>query len=194
MNDVANARFAERRATDRYRSVLTAGRIVIDGRDCFCLVRNVSAGGLMIEMATPPGAGDRVLIETAGLPPCGATVIWREGRLVGLEFETRQDVEIICRRGVADAGLIVRGPRFRSDRVAEFVADGRNSVVEVVNISIGGAKLRGATGIAVNVLGRLIMGKPMPALAGSVRWTVGEEVGFRFAEPLGREAMAALLN
>lgn len=187
-------RRSERRATERYRSVLTAGKIVFGDRDHFCLVRNVSTGGLMIEMPTPPRPGTRVQVETAGLNPCYATVIWSEDRLAGIEFEQPQDVDIVCRRGVADAGLIVRGPRFRSDRVAEFVTSDRNCVVEVVNISVGGAKLRGVTGLAVNALGQLIMGSPMPPLMGSIRWAVGEEVGFRFTDALSRDTMAVLLN
>jgi len=187
-------RLAERRATDRSRSVLTAGKLVVDGRDRFCLVRNVSPGGLMIEMPTPPRAGQRVHVETAGLDPCAATVVWSEDRLVGLEFDAIQNIDLVCRRGVADAGLIVRGPRFRSDRVAEFVVDGRCRIVEVVNISVGGAKLHGVSGVAVDTMGRLVMGKPMPPLSGSVRWAAGDEVGFRFTDSLSREAMAALLN
>ena len=194
MIDQATARQGERRGTERTRSVLTAGKVVVDGRDFFCLVRNVSAGGLMIEMPTPPAPGRRIQIETAGLNPCIATVVWREDRLCGIEFEAPQDADIICRRGVADAGLIVRGPRFRSDRLAEFITDDRNRVVEVVNISVGGAKLRGVSGLTVNAVGRLIMGSPMPPLLGNVRWAVGEEIGFRFTDALSRDAMAALLN
>lgn len=194
MIDQSYTPFRERRATDRHRSVLTAGKIVFDGRDHFCLVRNVSAGGLMIEMRRPPRTGRRVQIETAGLNPCRATVIWSEDRLVGLEFEQPQNVDIVCRRGVADAGLIVRGPRFRCNRIAEFIADDRSCIVEVVNISVGGAKLRGVSGIGINASGRLVMGKPMPPLAGSVRWRVGEDIGFKFADALSRDMMAVLLN
>lgn len=190
----SNARLAEQRSTDRHRSVLTAGKIVVDGRDHFCLVRNVSTGGLMIEMPTPPAPGQRVQIETAGLDPCDATIVWREDRLVGLAFDQAQNVDIICRRGATSNGLIVRGPRFRSDRVAELVIGQRSCIVEVVNISIGGAKLRGASGLVANDLGRLVMGKPMQPIVGNVRWAVGEELGFQFTDGLSRDAIAVLLN
>ncbi|QDZ07999.1 PilZ domain-containing protein [Sphingomonas panacisoli] len=185
---------SERRAAERHKSVLTAGKIVVAGRDHFCLVRNVATGGLLIEMPEPPAAGSRVRIETAGLEACDASVIWREDRLAGLEFLLPQDVDLVGRRVSGEAGLVVRGPRFRSDRVAELRIADRHRVVEVVNISIGGAKLRGASGLESNALGQLIMGRPMPALLGNVRWSVGDEVGFKFAQPLSRESMAVLLS
>jgi len=60
----------ERRSTERFVSLLRVGALTIDGRRELCLIRNVSAGGMLIRPYSPLAVGTAV----------GWTVVGRHGR------------------------------------------------------------------------------------------------------------------
>lgn len=92
--------FPERRDEPRHRSVRAIGKIAVAGRKLFCLVRDVSASGLMIEMRDPPAPGTDVTIETPGLAACRARIVWRKNQFAGIAFAEPQNLAAICRCGI----------------------------------------------------------------------------------------------
>lgn len=94
--------YFERRDKPRHRSVRAIGKIAVAGRKCFCLVRDVSTGGLMIEMRDPPAPGTDVTIETPGLAACRARIAWRKNQFAGIAFDEPQNLDAICRRGIGE--------------------------------------------------------------------------------------------
>lgn len=184
----------ERRADDRHRSVLAVGKVVVRARERFCLIRDVSSGGLMIETTDAMLPGDRVMVETLGLDACPARVAWFREGAAGLAFEAPQNIDALCRRGVDARGQVMRAPRFRSDRLACLRLAAYDTTVEIVNISAGGARLHGAGGIQGDVPGCLVLGAPLSPIAGWTRWAAGEDVGFRFAAALDRRALLTLIG
>jgi hypothetical protein len=79
----------ERRAEPR-RPVLKGGRIVFNNgfSTIDCRVRNLSAGGARLQVASVVGVPDRfdlVMTDTKERRPC--RIAWRNANLVGVAFE-----------------------------------------------------------------------------------------------------------
>jgi hypothetical protein len=184
----------DRRGDIRHKAVLAVGKLVIDGHERFCLVRDISSGGMKVETTHAPERGALVTVEMRGLAPCRARVAWREGELAGLMFEEQQDVEIFGNRRADAAGWQARAPRFVTDRVAELRVDCRPEIVEVVNLSVGGARLRGVSGFDVNTAGQLLLGNGLAPLVGFVRWNAEDDIGFKFATAIDRKSLMALIG
>jgi hypothetical protein len=53
----------ERREDERFVTILRVGVLVIEGRRELCLIRNISAGGLMAHVYSPVEPGQRVVVE-----------------------------------------------------------------------------------------------------------------------------------
>ena len=184
----------ERRTGDRHKSVLAVGKVVKDGRERFCLIRDISTGGLMVETNDQLAPGDTVMVETLGLPISEARVVWSEGKLTGLAFGTSKDPETICRRGVDGNGHTIRAPRFQSDRPARLRLAGRDVKVNIANISVGGARLIGVSSVHTDAPGELIVDPHTSPIRGHVRWVADNEIGFRFAPALERRTLVSLIE
>ncbi|MDO7841318.1 PilZ domain-containing protein [Sphingomonas immobilis] len=184
----------ERRSDVRHKAVLAVGKLIVGGHERFCLVRDISSGGMKVETTHAPERGTLVTVEMRGLAPCRARVAWRDGELAGLMFEEQQDVEVIGNRRADASGWHARAPRFEVDRVAELRVDCRPKIVEVVNVSVGGARLRGVSGFDVNTAGQLLLGNGLAPLAGFVRWNAEDDIGFKFATAIDRKSLMALIG
>ncbi|ABD87111.1 PilZ domain-containing protein [Rhodopseudomonas palustris] len=69
------------------RRVLKAGTIVFGGGGISCTVRNLSASGAALDVASPMGIPEQfeLMIETDALArPCH--VIWRKEKRIGIAF------------------------------------------------------------------------------------------------------------
>lgn len=167
----------DRRDGERFITLLRVGSLVIDGRRELCLIRNVSAAGMLIRAycAIPPGT--RLSIELkSGQPACG-TARWTDGDSVGVLFDDPIDVVGL----LSSAG---QGPRPRMPRVeVECIATIRHEAdlhrVRTLNISQGGVRvscnrpLAIGSGVTVTLPGF----EPQPA---TVRWNEGTCFGITF--------------
>lgn len=77
----------DKRSTPRYR-VLKAATISFGGGAISCTVRNLSVSGAALEVASPIGIPDSIVLELEGSRrPC--RVIWRTERRIGVRFTDR---------------------------------------------------------------------------------------------------------
>lgn len=194
MNLMHDAATLDRRSSERHKSVLAVGKMVKDGRERFCLIRDIADGGLMIETSDALALGEAVMVETLGLSAASARVVWREGKMAGLAFDTRQDVDAMCRRGTDDNGFTIRGPRFASGHSARLRLGHRDLPVTIADISVGGARLIGVSEVQPDTPGYMILGPDAQSVHGFVRWNRDDEIGFRFAPALDRRTLIALID
>ncbi|WP_184068084.1 PilZ domain-containing protein [Sphingosinicella soli] len=68
-------------------STRMAGAITIGRRRSTVAVRNISTGGAMIELPSPPDEGTRIRFETETTGKRDARVVWVIGNRCGLVFE-----------------------------------------------------------------------------------------------------------
>lgn len=174
----------DRRGEARQRTCFAIGRLVHDGREHVCLVRNMSEMGVGIELDRPPLPGTTVLIEARALPACRALVVWSEGRLAGLKLEHRRQED-------GSTQPRPRSPRFAFAREIEMIVDGRLTTVRSVDLSLGGMRL--ATHVPTRVETPVVLLLGQHTLLGRLCWHAGGASGIRFTRPLAGSELAQFL-
>lgn len=171
----------DRRENERYLSLLRVGAIVVEGRRELCLIRNISAGGMMIRAYSPIAVGLPLTIELKQGDPVNGVVKWIEDGLTGVTFDAPIDVVLLLTP--PGEGPRPRLPRIEVDCTAWVREDGDVIRTRVLNISQGGicveSRLPLTTGADVVVT--------LPGLtpaAGVVKWSEGTSYGLAFNRSL----------
>src|SRR3954465_16076708 len=82
----------ERREDERLIKILRVGTLIIEGRRELCLIRNVSAGGVMAHVYSKAGHGQGVPMELKATRPVAGHVVWVEEAEAGIKFDANVDV------------------------------------------------------------------------------------------------------
>lgn len=135
----------DRRDGERHMTLFRVGSITIADRRELCLIKNISAGGMMIRAYCPIPQGTALSIELKSGQPVTGTVSWVRDANVGVAFD--EAIDIIEILSTSADGPRPRMPRIEVDCVAS-VRDGANVYrFPVCDISQGGLKLRGDAAI-----------------------------------------------
>ena len=177
----------ERRQGRRHNTVLRVAVLAPEGGERrFCLVRNISDGGAMIEVEGAL-AGARAAIE---LQPksIGCRIVWVRDRHAGLEFAAPTDWEGLLKPAAAPRKWRPRKPRIAVDRLAALRIGWTRHFVGIRDISQGGVRLDGdldaapGTALVVTLDG-------FGAVSGSLCWRGGGASGIAFNEALPLRAL-----
>lgn len=185
----------ERRREDRPRTVFTIGKVSTRGRSLPCMVRNLSGGGMRIQMSAPPAVGEQIMVEMRGLEPRFARIVWVSGKDAGLQFDQRCDPADVFVARQTRSGKIARQPRFTLRRAVELLVDDQPVVAHMENISVGGARLIVPEPLRDGMRGvlNLTLGSRQ-GVAGSICWSRDTHCGFRFVQPLSSLLLALALE
>jgi hypothetical protein len=167
----------ERRTGERHLSLLRVGALTIDGRRELCLIRNISAGGMLIRPYCDIAEGTRLTIELKHGEPLVATAKWTRDECVGISFD--QPIDIVALLSWSEDGTKPRMPRIEVDCTV-WVREGADMHrARAMDISQGGLK--------VEVLKELPLGAPvvvsmtgLDPCAGVIRWTEDGAYGITF--------------
>ena len=133
---------SERREDERLIKILRVGTLIIDGRRELCLIRNISAGGVMAHVYSRLVAGQPIIVELKATQPVSGHVVWAEDAEAGIKFDTAVDVaELLANPGVLENGWRPRTPRVEIDRMATLRAGARTYWVHARDISQSGVKV-----------------------------------------------------
>lgn len=194
-NDDIPAWLAEdRRDTPRSRTIFCHGKLLVSGIEQICQVRNISARGISLESRGLPQPGQRVRIEMRGMDAAPAIVVWRDQSRCGLVFEAEQDIEEIFSRRRGSPGPQPRGPRFTLSLPVEMASPKFTYALKMLDISIGGLKLRGAIQTDAGSNAVIRCAGMIAERRGRVCWKRGDEIGFQFDQALPREDLFNILN
>jgi hypothetical protein len=132
----------ERRRDTRHLTILRVGALIgRDGRE-LCLIRNISAGGLLAHVYSRHEPDEKVAIELKGNQQTPGKVLWVRESNIGIQFDEPIDVaEILCNQAVLDNGWRPRLPRIAVDRLATLRCGARLHGVNTRDISQGGVKI-----------------------------------------------------
>src|SRR5262245_57948424 len=83
---------AERRDDERYLTLFRVGTVTVNERRELCLIKNISAGGMMIRPYCKLTIGDRVFVELKRGEQIPGVVGWLRDDSAGVEFDERIDV------------------------------------------------------------------------------------------------------
>lgn len=184
----------ERREGERYVTILRVGVLVIDGRRELCLIRNVSAGGLMAHVYSPVRPGQRVVVELKSNQQIEGEVEWVRDADAGIAFDVKVDIsQLLANPAVLENGWRPRLPRVEIDRLATLRVGARTYWVHTRDVSQGGVKIETdqplETGTAV-----MITLENLRPLAATVRWQKGRACGIAFNDLLPFEELIAWLK
>lgn len=170
----------ERRGDERLIKILRVGTLIIDGRRELCLIRNISAGGVMAHVYSRLTPGQPVTVELKATQPVGGHVVWVRDANAGIQFDTPMDVaDLLANPAVLDNGWRPRTPRVEIDRMATLRAGARTYWVHARDISQSGVKVEcdhppaAETEIVVALEG-------LRPRAGTVRWSNDDTCGIAF--------------
>jgi len=167
----------DRRADERYVSLLRVGALTVHGRRELCLIRNISAGGMMIRPYSPITVGTRVSVELKQGDSVSGLAQWSDSGMVGVVFDGTIDVVALL---TASGGKPQpRMPRIELDCSALIRHDGDVLRVDVVNISQGGICVNSRDRLDLNA-DVVVTLNGLHAAAGVVKWRDGDYYGVGF--------------
>jgi hypothetical protein len=132
----------ERRRGARHITILRVGTIHLDDRRELCLIRNISAGGLMAHVYSKLTIGQPVAAELKTNQRIEGRISWIEGANVGISFDEAIDVEALLNSQTElENGWRPRLPRVEIDRLATLRIGASTVGVSTRDISQGGVKI-----------------------------------------------------
>ena len=176
---------------ERHLSLFRVGALTIGDRRELCLIRNVSAGGMLIRAycAIPPGTS--LSIELKQGETVTGTARWMDGELVGVEFDDA--IDIVSLISPSQDGPRPRMPRIEVDCSAMVREGAITTRTKALNVSQGGLRVVSPTELTIgaNVIVTLTGLSPEPAV---VRWKDGDCYGIAFNRVLSVSQLVTWLQ
>lgn len=172
----------ERRREPRHLTILRVGTLIgPNGRE-LCLIRNISAGGLMAHVYSQHRVGEKISVEIKSDHEVPGSVKWCRESNVGIEFDAQIDVaEMLTSQNQRDSSWRQRMPRIEVDRLATVRIGARICGANTLDISQGGVKLETDVPIEVGEQVVITLDRLRP-IKGVVRWQNGSRCGIAFHE------------
>ena len=172
----------DRRRQQRHLTILRVGALIVDGERELCLVRNISAGGVMAHVYRPIEIGTRVAVEIKNDEAIPGQVAWESDSNIGIAFDQKIDVaELLATSKILGDGRRARRPRIQIDQMAKVRCGSEIHWVHAHDISQGGIKVEveGGLPIDADVVVTLDGMRPLP---GIVRWVREDQCGVGFLQ------------
>jgi hypothetical protein len=178
----------ERRHDDALMPLLRVAKLVTPDAARLMRVRNVTAGGLMGEIAEPPEVGEHVSIELSS-QKIPSTVVWIRHGMAGVKFNQTVDLGELLAGRKPRHGFRPRPPRLEVACKASVRVGKVYYTVDVHDISMGGMKVETIEEYCVGKDVVVIVESLRP-IKGDVRWYSDRRAGIVFKEPLEFEELA----
>ncbi|HEX6073118.1 MAG TPA: PilZ domain-containing protein [Sphingomicrobium sp.] len=178
-------------SAERHLSLLRVGSLMIGERRELCLIKSISAGGMLIRAYCRIEPGTRLTIELKQGEPVTATARWARDDCIGASFDSPIDV-----LGLISASL--DGPRPRMPRIelhcTAWVREGASvHRTKAVDVSQGGVKILSARELpsGEEVVVTLTGLAPIPAV---IQWKDGNSYGLTFHRSLALTTLVGWLQ
>lgn len=162
---------------ERHLTLFRVGTLLIDDRRELCLIKNISAGGMLLRAYCAVQPGMKVAVELKTGQPLAATVSWADDGQVGLSFA--EPIDIVGILAQNDGGPRPRMPRIETAAHVTLREGANTYRLRACDISQGGVKLECAVSLPpkASVVVSMIGLPPQP---GVVRWVSDGHVGVSF--------------
>jgi len=174
----------DRREGERHMTLYRVGSILIEDRRELCLIKNISAGGMMVRLYCSITEGTPVTVELKSGQPIRGKISWVSNQQAGITFD--EPIDVIDILSSAMDGPRPRMPRIETNCFATL-RDGANVLrVRVCDVSQGGVKIECGT-ILPQGADVVITLPGLLAQAGAACWSSGGFMGITFNRllPLG---------
>lgn len=171
---------SERRSGPRHITILRVGTIIIDGRRELCLIRNISAGGLMAHVYSQLLPEQKLEVELKTHQKVAGKVSWCSGANAGITFDEPVDVEdLLACHTELENGWRPRLPRVEVDRLGTLRIGSHVYALNTRDISQGGIKVEIDQELEVGAEIVVTLEKLRP-MQGVVRWSQDGLCGISF--------------
>jgi hypothetical protein len=174
----------ERRGEERYLSLLRVGALQVAGRRELCLIRNISAGGMLIRPYSAIDEGTRLSIELKHGESVAGVAQWSEGGLAGIVFD--EPIDVLALLSASGTETRPRMPRIELDCSARLREDADVHRARALNISQGGICVRTNSELSVGAQVIVSLAGLAPA-GGVIKWRERDcyGIGFNRVLPVG---------
>jgi len=184
----------ERRGQQRHLTILRVGALIVDGTRELCLVRNISAGGVMAHVYRELEVGTCVAVEIKNDDPLPGRVVWAAESNVGIAFDRKIDVpDLLATSKILGDGKRARRPRVAIDRMAKLRCGADVYWVQACDISQGGLKIETEARLPVDADVVVTLDGFRP-LSGIVRWQHDEYCGISFIQVIPIQELCTWLR
>lgn len=164
-------------------------KLVTERGEELCIVRSLSHEYAVIQTYSHCAMDTSVQLALGDGTSLSAQIWHVRESIVTLRIVTVKEVarSVTCRSdGIA---LLPRAPRITTELSVWLRISGHQHPARLCNISVGGAKVRGAN-LALGLKVSVLVGG-LPPLAGRIRWLEQDEAGIAFYRPIPFEALAS---
>jgi len=182
----AAERGAEMRGAPRFTLMLRSAKLIADGTEYLCIIRDVSETGVKLRLfhAVPHAA--ILLIETASGQHYPMQLVWEAGGEAGFRFVNPINVDAF----VSESGPYPKRPlRLRVHHPATIRIGKESHSATILDISRQGARI--AVGSRLAIRQRFCLeASQLPLVEGTVCWRREPEYGVVFSQVMGLEELA----
>ena len=171
--------FAECRATPRRTVMIRPGKLIADGREFLCVVRDVTERGLKVRLFHPLPDHRDLAIEFDNGDRHALRLVWQSGEQAGCGFPEPID----CARLLAaqEGDFPRRQPRLNVELAATLCTGGLRTPVTLRDISQRGASIDCNGGLMIDELVRIECDN-LPTVHAKVRWRRPPRYGVVFEQ------------
>jgi hypothetical protein len=180
----------DRRVDERLLAMLPVAKLVMDHGQDLCVIRNISAGGLMAQTTASHPVGTKVRTEFSSHQHLPGQIVWTRETSCGIKFDQNIDLrELLANRPTRRHGERPRPPRLDISCNAELLVEGTLYRTEVKDISLGGLNVAISDWNCVNKEVHVTLESLRP-IKGTIRWYKNGYAGIVFKRPLAFEDLA----
>jgi hypothetical protein len=179
----------DRRTDERLLALLPVAKLVTDGSQELCRIKNISAGGLHVESTREIPSGTSLYVELAFEQRIPGTVVWTRGTSLGIKFDGDVDLRELLANRKPRAGYRPRPPRLDITCGATVKIGRLYHKSEVRDISLGGLKVGLHDWECVGKAATVSIESLRP-IEGRVRWYKTGMAGILFDKPLRFDELA----
>jgi hypothetical protein len=180
---------ADRRVHQRYLTTLRVAKLTSASRQTLGIVRNISSGGMMIDLcmiynSTPVDVGDTLGVSLHDADILPGKILWRNGPVFGLQFDHAIDVaDVISKPTDRAKGKVPRKPRVTAHAPVSIATADSNLETWLFDISQNGLKVPADPGL--RVAQKIVISiDDLGTFPASVRWMSADYAGLFFASEL----------
>jgi hypothetical protein len=162
---------------DRHLTLFRVGSLILGEQRELCLIKNISAGGMMIRAYCDIRSAARVSVELKCGESVAGTVAWVNGENVGIEFD--QPIDVVALLTASMEGPRPRMPRIEVSSLAWIRQGAQNYRVQACDVSQGGIKIATSADLAVNAEVIVTLAGIEPQ-SGTIRWSDAGNYGITF--------------
>jgi hypothetical protein len=171
----------ERREHDRHLAIFRVAKLALGDEESLCVARNLSSGGMMIDVLTQYTVGRNVRVSLAEDQNLSGHIIWQRDLTIGVKFDSEIDVmEVLAKSPIMPSGYMRRMPRMPVRKHAYLHVGSKELPIEICDISPRGARIKADHNFDEREMISVVT-TDLDPICCSIRWRMDGYLGVEFS-------------